>query len=188
MREKIRALIYSVILKVRFPGIKTKGRQMIRIGTEIIIKENGSLSVGDQVRTQKRVTFAVIKGKMTIGNRVSFNRNNIIVCHEEIQIGDHCAFGPNVVIYDHDHKFGTNGIAVNDFNTSPIIIDNNCWIGANTVILRGTHIGEGCVIGAGSVIKGNIPPHTLVACDRSLSFQPITDSKRIYKDDERAEK
>ncbi len=185
MMERIRTLIYSIALKVRFPGIVTKGHQTIRIGTEIIIKEDGSLYIGNQVRTQRHVTFGVVGGKMTIGDYVSFNRNNIIVCHEEIQIGNHCAFGPNVVIYDHDHKFGPIGIATNDFNTSPIIIEDNCWIGANTIILRGAHIGEGCVIGAGSTIQGNIPPHTLVTCDRELIFHPIVDRKKTDKNTER---
>ena len=54
-----------------------------------------------------------------------------------------------------------------------IVIENNSWIGANVTILRDTHIGEGCVIGAGAVIRGNIPPHSLVTADRSVRIVPI---------------
>lgn len=77
-----------------------------------------------------------------------------------------------MTIYDHDHKFNANGIQ-SDFNYGSVIIDNGCWIAANVTILRNTHIGEGCVIGAGTVVKGEIPPHSLVTNDRGLNIVPI---------------
>ena len=76
------------------------------------------------------------------------------------------------MIYDHDHKFGPEGIRPG-YNTAPVVIENDCWIGAGVTILRGTHIGEGCVIGAGSIVKGEIPPHSLVTSDRQLTIVPI---------------
>ena len=81
-----------------------------------------------------------------------------------------------MVIYDHDHKFGEDGIR-SGYNTAPVMIEKNCWIGAGVIILRGTHIGEGSVIGAGCVVKGEIPPHSLVTADRSLSINPIKSKK-----------
>ena len=42
------------------------------------------------------------------------------------------------------------------YKTAPVEIGNNVWIGANTIILRGTKIGDNCVIGAGSIVKGNV--------------------------------
>lgn len=74
-----------------------------------------------------------------------------------------------MTIYDHDHKFNANGIQ-SDFNYGSVIIDNGCWIAANVTILRNTHIGEGCVIGAGTVVKGEIPPHSLVTNDRGIEY------------------
>ena len=47
-----------------------------------------------------------------------------------------------------------NGVQRKKFRSKPISIGKNCWIGANTVILKGTVIGDNCVIGAGSVISG----------------------------------
>lgn len=175
MREKLRQILYSLIIKILHPNLKTNGLHMIRPGTTIIIKSGGNIRVGKNCKTKKRDTLASVEGTLTIGNNVFFNQNNIIVCHNEINIGDYCLFGPNVVIYDHDHKFGLNGIAVNEFNSAPIIIDNNCWIGANVTILRGTHIGEGSVIGAGSIIKGKIPPHSLVKTNRELIIKQLGD-------------
>jgi len=111
-------------------------------------------------------------GKLRLGHNVSIARNSMIVCHEKITIGDHCAIGPNVSIYDHDHRFGMNGIEAG-FKTAPVIIDNYCWIGVGSVILRGTHIGEGCIIGAGTIVKGEIPAHSLVKSSREFTILPI---------------
>ncbi len=81
-------------------------------------------------------------------------------------------FGPGVTIYDHDHIFSDEGI-LPGYKQGSVIIDDGCWIAANVTILRDTHIGEGCVIGAGTVVKGNIPPHSLVTNDRGLNIAPI---------------
>lgn len=121
--------------------------------------------------------IAVVNGgSVSIGDRVNINRNTILVCHDSVTIGDCCSFGPNVMLYDHDHKFGVNGME-KGYKTAPVIIEKNCWIGAGVIILRGTHIGEGCVIGAGTVVKGNIPAHSLVKSEgnRSLLIEPIRD-------------
>lgn len=111
-------------------------------------------------------------GQINIGENVAFNRNYILICRNNITIGSNTIFGPGVTIYDHDHKFNANGIQ-SDFNYGSVIIDNGCWIAANVTILRNTHIGEGCVIGAGTVVKGEIPPHSLVTNDRGLNIVPI---------------
>ena len=47
------------------------------------------------------------------------------------------------------------------YKCAPISIGNNVWIGANSVILRGSSIGDGVVIGAGSVVKGSVPAKTI---------------------------
>ena len=71
----------------------------------------------------------------------------------------------------------SNGQLTDDEYGKPITIEDNCWIGANATILRGTHIGEGCVIGAGTVVKGEIPPHSIVTSNREMVIKPIKDKK-----------
>lgn len=111
-------------------------------------------------------------GVLTIGNNVSFNRNCILICRKEIAIGDNVIFGPGVTIYDHDHIFTDEGIQPG-YKLGSVIIEKGCWVAANVTILRNTHIGEGCVIGAGAVVKGDIPPHSLVTSDRKMNIVPI---------------
>ena len=85
-----------------------------------------------------------------------------IAVHERVIIGEGTLLSPNVLIYDHDHVFDSEtGVHRKDFRTKPIVIGKNCWIGANTVILKGTTIGDNCVIGASSVVKASIPKGTV---------------------------
>lgn len=98
--------------------------------------------------------------KLKIGNNVSLNYNDMIVCHEKITIGNDVQLSPNVQIYDHDHDYKA-GLKKMKYKTAPVEIGNEVWIGANSIILRGTTIGDNAVIGAGSVVKGNIPAGTV---------------------------
>lgn len=91
------------------------------------------------------------------------NSGCIITSCERISIGNGCAFGTNVSIYDHDHTYVKNGNQPWDkTKTAPIIIGNNVWIGCNVIILRGSIIGDNCVVAAGSIIKGIYAPSTLI--------------------------
>ena len=124
--------------------------------TEITMEKVAELRIGKSFKMRDGAKIRVRKGgKCTIGNNTSINSNNMIACHESIEIGDNCQFSPNVQIYDHDHDFrGEGGLGAMKYKTGPVKIGNNVWIGANTIILRGSVIGDNCVVGAGSVIKG----------------------------------
>ncbi|MCR4803969.1 MAG: acyltransferase [Lachnospiraceae bacterium] len=126
--------------------------------TEITI-DGGKLEIGKNFKMRDGAKIRVRKGAICqIGNNSFVNSNGMIVCHEKIIVGENVEFGPNVQLYDHDHDFRVEGgLKAGKFKTSPIVIGDNVWIGANTVILRGTTIGNHAVIGAGSVVKGNVP-------------------------------
>ena len=153
--------------------LKLHGIQKLQFDTQLKIKDNGKIILGKRTFTDKRVALLVKGGILEIGDYVFFNRNCTIAAQNKINIGNRCIFGPNVIIYDHDHIFNHDGIINEKYNTSPVIIEDNCWVGANVTILRGTHIGKGCVIGAGSVVNGDIPAHSLVVSNRELIIKQI---------------
>ena len=144
----------------------------IRKDTEIKISGNGHIKIDHNVWFNRNVSLISAGGFLQIGNNVSINRNCIIVCQNSIIIGDDVSIGPGVTIYDHNHVFSTEGIRPG-FHYGEVVIEKGCWIAANVTILRNTHIGEGCVIGAGAVVKGNIPSHSIVTADRELHIAPI---------------
>lgn len=171
--------VYNVYCAKHTKGLEVKvnGRPYMRLGTRIktnpgskkmIIGERLSMDYGAQIRVGKG-------GSIVIGNNCYFNCNTYITACGNISIGDHVLIGPNVAIFDHDHKFReTEGLSSNQLNVGEIQIGNNVWIGANSVILKGAKIGDGVIIAAGSVINKNIPPNSIIVQKRESTIVPIS--------------
>ncbi len=113
-----------------------------------------------------------------IGEKVFVNHNCSITCVEEITIGDYCNIANNVVIVDHDHRLGRDGVE-DGLESTPVHIGNNVWIGANTVILRGSTIGDGAVIAAGAVVKGKIPAREVWGGVPARKIRELTTIKEL---------
>ncbi len=95
---------------------------------------------------------------MLLNNYTSIN------CMDEVVVGHNTWFGEGVRIYDHNHKYEDKSRPIwqQGFNSAPIKIGNNCWIGANCVILKGVTIGDNTVIGANNLIYKSIPSGVVV--------------------------
>ncbi len=141
--------------------------------TEITLEKGAQLHIGSSFKMRDGAKIRIRKGAICIiGNNSSVNSNNIIACHEKIKIGNDVFLSPNVQIYDHDHDFRVKGgVKKGLYKTAPIIIGNNVWIGANTVVLRGTQIGDNCVVGAGCILKGSYKAGTVIVQKRIESLQ-----------------
>lgn len=132
--------------------------------TEITVDKGGFLRIGKMIKIRSGTKVRVRKkGILIIGDNLGISNNCVITAYEKIEIGDGVQFGPGVLVYDHDHDFrAPGGLAANKFKTAPIKIGNNVWIGANSIILRGSSIGDNSVIAAGSIIKGEVPDNSVV--------------------------
>lgn len=139
-------------------------RQNFSIFASVKLGEDSELSFGEKVHAKSGVKIRVRSGaELSIGKSTSFNHGCIVTCKNKIKIGEHVSFGPNVLIYDHDHDYkSSNGLKDLKFLYGSVEIGNNCWIGANVIILRNTNIGDNCVVGAGAVIKGEFPSNSII--------------------------
>ena len=138
--------------------------------------KGAKVKLGKMVRAHSGCKFKVRRNaELVIGDGVKINYYCIFACHEKITIGAGTEFGPSVYLYDHDHDY-RSGLKENKYKCAPIAIGKNCWIGASTVILRGTTIGDDCVIGAGSIVTGVIP-------SGSVYFQKRIGEIRTYLQD-----
>lgn len=148
--------------------------ELLGWNTKISAHPTSRISLGDHLVSDGRMVMMVDKGAvLTIGSGVYFNEGAMLSCKEHISIGSGCRFGPNVKVFDNDHTFdAVNGVS-DGHTAAPVQIGRNCWLGANTVILRGTTIGDNCVIGAGCIVKGEIPDGSLVTMSRELNIRPI---------------
>lgn len=167
-------ILKTFLIKMRYGNsIRIDGVFRKRNDTQIILDDKSKIFIGNAVTFQRNNSLSsVFGGELHIGSRCHFNRNCIIICQKEIIIKDDVIFGPGVTIYDHDHIFSYHGI-LPGFKLGSVVIEKGCWIGANVTILRNTHIGECCVIGAGTIIKGDIPSHSIVTSNRELNIIPI---------------
>ena len=124
----------------------------MRVGKE------ARVSLGRETVSRGGLTIRAEQGKIVIGDKCFFNTNCSLTAMEDITIGDRCQFANNLVIVDHDHDYRAGW---GHYRTAPVHIGNDVWVGANCVILKGTTIGDHCVIAAGSVVSGEVPPGTV---------------------------
>ncbi|NJN10180.1 MAG: acyltransferase [Richelia sp. RM2_1_2] len=132
------------------------------------------------------------KGKLFINN-YTFIGNSRIFCTNSIVIGKGCLIADHVFIMDSDlHPIShqkrlndainfSNGIfpdVYTDIPNAPVVIHNFVWIGANSVILKGITIGEGAIVGAGSVVTKDVPAWTIVAGNPAKIIREIPENER----------
>lgn len=163
--NRIISLIHCCYLKVTHPSTFFFDiEEIIASSTHFTFNGKGSIVIGKKCGMRRNCEISVAeKGEIIIGNNCFFNKGCIIACHEKIDIGDNTRLGPNVMIFDHDYDFRNIDKEKRDeHNTSPIMIGKNVWLGAGVIVLRGTNIGDNCVVGAGNVLKGNYQPNTII--------------------------
>ena len=101
---------------------------------------------------------------ITLGAFVYLNAGCVILDTAPVTIGAHCALGPNVQIYCAEHHKDPTRRCIDGLEIArPVTIDAKVWIGGSAVILGGVSIGEGAVIGAGSVVTKDVAPGAVVA-------------------------
>ncbi len=147
---------------------------------KIYLKGRGECVIGDNFRFTSgsninpisrniRGSIYVKRGaRLCIGNNVGFS-SVCIWANDSIRIGDNVNVGANVVIMDND-AHPIEYMARRDVDktfthtkTAAIIIENDVWIGMNSIILKGVSIGARTIIGAGSVVTGFIPADCIAA-------------------------
>ncbi|MFI3887649.1 acyltransferase [Streptococcus parauberis] len=166
------ALLKIISLKVVHKNhFKSNKLQFTSPFSEITMDKGAKLEIGNKFRQRSHSRLRVRKNaNLKIGNNISLNHGCMIVCRDNISIADGVQFGPNVLLYDHDHDYKTDGgINAGLFKTAPIEIGENVWIGAGSIILKGTKIGANSVVAAGSTIKGEFPENSLIYQPKSIT-------------------
>jgi acetyltransferase-like isoleucine patch superfamily enzyme len=131
--------------------------------------------------------FAYLPGaEIRIGDDTGI-AGSCITAHRSVIIGKRCLIAGNCQIMDnnaHDLSFPNVENRRRTTGTiSPVVIEDDVWLGANTVVLPGVRIGRGSVIGANSVVSSNIPPMVVargnpaeVVLDYRLDYGELTAS------------
>lgn len=127
------------------------GRRKAKIGKDSKIHPTVILRQGERIE---------------IGSHCLLNHNNVLQAGKEfgkIKIGNYVHTGANVMMFAFNHSIDDIDVPsiLQDYYDADVIIEDDVWIGAGSVILAGVHIGKGSVIAAGSVVNKDIPPYSI---------------------------
>lgn len=156
--------------------MKINGIILLGYNTKFSVRKSSHIELGKNIISDGRCVIVVDENaRVDIGDRVYFNEGMMISSKSGIFIGSGCQFGPNVKIFDNNHCFDRTHGVMASHNASEVQIGRNCWIAANVTILKGAKIGDNCIIGAGCVVKGEIPSQSIVSQNQELKIVPIED-------------
>jgi maltose O-acetyltransferase len=111
---------------------------------------------------------------ISLGERVFFNFNCVVLDVCPVRIGDFTLFGPAVQIYTPLHPLNAAARRRAEFG-KPVAIGADVWVGGGAIILPGVHIGDRVVIGAGSVVTRDIPAGVFAAGNPCRVIREITE-------------
>ena len=135
------------------------------------------ITVGESSTWRKGMSIMIAdQGEIMIGARCFFNNYCSINALNKVEIGEGTIFGENVKIYDHNHRFSKNNedIKKQGYSIGQVKIGKHCWIGSNVVLLKGSDIGDNCVIGAGCVVNGKIEPNSILKANQNYIIEKIS--------------
>jgi acetyltransferase-like isoleucine patch superfamily enzyme len=142
-------------------------------------KRKVGFELGEASGTYDRASFVVGEdGTVKVGSYTVLN-GTIIVCNDQVTIGNHCLIAWGSVITDTWADFGNAPIekrrevlrfAAKDKwrrllpidSPRPVILEDNVWVGFDAVILPGVTLGRGCVVGSKTIVSEDVPPYAIV--------------------------
>ena len=155
----------------------------------ITFKKNCSVIVDENSQVDGSIVFDKDSAKVSIGKRSFVSA--MIVSAESIEIGDDVMIAWGTTIVDHNShsiSFSNRSEDVKNWmqgkkdwshvKISPVRICDKVWIGFNAIILKDVTIGEGAVVGAGSVVTKDVPPWTIVAGNPAKIIREIPEDER----------
>jgi acetyltransferase-like isoleucine patch superfamily enzyme len=157
----------------------TYGKNLKIYSSSVVVRHfNSSITLGDDVVilnnsfenpagiAHRTVLATPVSGaRIVVGNNVGMS--GVVICAScQITINNNVLIGVGARIYDTDfHPINRLNRLINDqdsIQVSPVLIEDDVWIGANAIILKGVTVGHGAIVAAGSVVVHDVPANTIV--------------------------
>jgi len=148
------------------PGVTVGKHVVISDDARIHPSVRGSqIAIGDYSEIYDFVCIRFVggSGDIRMGEHCYINPGCVLYSGNGISMGDYVLLAPGVMLLPTNHEYSRRDIPIRHQEFKPskngIVIENDVWIGANSVVLDGSHIGQGAIIAAGSVVIGQVPPY-----------------------------
>jgi acetyltransferase-like isoleucine patch superfamily enzyme len=178
----VRGFVKGLLLQRRWvvvfiaDRVNLRGASLIRFGRGVTLERGvtvdglmrGGIKLGDHVRIGPYSTLigapiSNLGEGITMGANSAVDAYSFIGSAGPVIIGDNVIMGQHVCFHPETHNFDRIDVPIKLQGTvrEGITIEDDVWVGANVTFLDGAHVGRGCVIGAGSLVRGNIPPYSV---------------------------
>ncbi|MEW6442095.1 MAG: acyltransferase [bacterium] len=155
------------------------GRNVRTDGDIPLIIGSGRIRIGDHVFLGNRQAWILQKNlfqrpELIIGSHTSINYRVVISVECRVEIGNRCRIAEEVKIFDNNsHSIHYQDRRQTIEDVAPVQIEDDAWIGMNSIILKGVRIGRGSVVAAGSVVTKSVPEETLVGGNPAVVIKRI---------------
>lgn len=152
----------SALWRIRGAAVASK----VRIGTGSRILRPWCMSIGHRAQLEHNVFIKITDdaARLTMGESVFIGCGTEFDVAMRVSIGSNVLIAPGCFITDHSHAHRAGAaIASQGCENAPVLIGDDVWLGAHSIVLPGVSIGYGAIIGANSVVTGDVASMTIVA-------------------------
>ena len=143
-------------LQTNIPSLQMTWPHKVKIGNNCVLEEDIFFKFDGIWQPGKSI---IVQDRVFIGRGCEFN------IRQSIDIGNDCLIGSGCKFIDHDHGLTNLDQPINKQSgvEIPIVIEENVWLGANVIVLKGVVISNGSIVGAGSIVTKSIPANEIWA-------------------------
>jgi acetyltransferase-like isoleucine patch superfamily enzyme len=175
-RVSYRPLLGAVGRGVSFGhGVVLRHPHKIRLGDGVVVDDlvvldakgadNSGIAVGAGVFLGRGTILSCKNGDIRLGDRVNIGFHSEIFSASRVEVGAYGLFAAYTYLVGGGHDFERPDVPVIEQRRSSkgITLGENVWLGTGTKVLDGVRIGDDCVVGAGSVVRQDLPPGSIAA-------------------------
>lgn len=145
--------LFAIFYRVRTLGRLRGSSFILRSPSTLRIGRGYHIAVGKDVMIDKDARIVAQGGNITIGDNVFIGKNATLIAFADLTIGPGALLGQNCSIHTENHGASGNR---NDFESKPVVIADDVWLGAGVVVTSGRRIERGATVGANSVVTKDL--------------------------------
>jgi acetyltransferase-like isoleucine patch superfamily enzyme len=158
------AVRYLWRFKILSRHIRTGGMVFLARGAKVYCRRGlGRMEIGRSVWIGEGCALRCHEGSFRLGDRVVMGGYNTLHAYLDLDVGEDCIFADWIYVTDFDHRYRNvdTPIQKQGLVYSPVRIGRDCWVGTKVSVLRGASVGEGSVLGAHAVVRGDVPAYSV---------------------------